>query len=79
MYYEENGMKYYAPYWNDITLIYTQVKRRIPQSYTKWDFEVALNMIKSDNYLLLKSWFPDDVQDKVVEMTVNWLNDEDNN
>lgn len=40
---------------------------------------VALNMIKSDNYLLLKEWFPEtNVQDKILEMTINWLNDEDN-
>ena len=41
---------------------------------------VALNMIKSDNWLLLKEWFPDekDLQDKIIDMTINWLNDEDN-
>ena len=48
--------------------------------YNKWDFEVALNMIKSDNYPLLKEWFPDekDLMGRILELTINWLNDEDN-
>lgn len=80
MYYEEDGIKHYAPYWADITPIYVNAKRRINGNYNKWDFMVALNMIKSDNYLLLKEWFPNekDLQDKIIDMTVNWLNDEDN-
>lgn len=82
MYYEEGGMKHYAPYWNDVTPLYAANKRKLTQPYNKWDFEVALNMIKSDNCPLLKVWFPDadekELQEKIVELTINWLNDDDN-
>ena len=36
----------------------------------------------SDDYLLLKQWFPklssEKLTEKVVESAINWLNDEDN-
>jgi len=37
-------------------------------------------MIKSDYYPLLKRWFPEekDLDEKIIELTVNWLNDDDN-
>ncbi len=82
MYYEEEGRRYYAPYWNDVTSLYTINKKKLIHPYNKWDFEVALNMIKSDNCPILKQWFPEadekELQEKVVELTINWLNDEDN-
>ena len=80
MYYEEGGIKRYAPYWDDTSAIYTINKRRLNDSYNRWDFEVAMNMIKSDYYPLLKQWFPNesDYTDKIIELTINWLNDEDN-
>lgn len=77
MYYTENGTRHYAPYWS--YGIYDNQRRRLLYPYNKWDFDVALNMIKSDNYLMLKQWFPnEDIDGKIVEMTINWLNDEDN-
>ena len=82
MYYEEDGIKHYGPYWADITPIYVQAKKRLVYPYNKWDFMVALNMIKSDNYPLLKEWFPEanekELQEKIIDLTINWLNDEDN-
>lgn len=82
MYYEENGIKHYAPYWDDVTSLYTINKKRLIYPYNKWDFEVALNMIKSDNCPLLKEWFPnaskEELQNKIVDLTINWLNDPDN-
>ena len=80
MYYEEDGIKHYAPYWSDISPLYMQAKKKLMYPYNKWDFEVALNMIKSDNYPLLKEWFPDekDLMGRILELTINWLNDEDN-
>lgn len=80
MYYEDNGRKIYAPYWDDTTSIYNQYKRRISSAYNKWDFDVTMNMIKSDYYPLLKRWFPEekDLDEKIIELTVNWLNDDDN-
>lgn len=39
-------------------------------------------MIKSDNYMKLKKWFPnatkEDILEKIIEETLNWLEDEDN-
>lgn len=80
MYYEEDGLRHYAPYWGDTTAVYQVNKRRLNDSYNKWDFDVALNMIKSDYYPLLKRWFPEeqDMMNKIIDLTVNWLNDEDN-
>lgn len=53
--------------------------RRLTKDYNKWDFEVTMNMIKSDMYPILKEWFPEekDLRDKIIELTINWLNDED--
>lgn len=83
-YYVDNGgMKHYAPYWTEqeVRSIYSTLKSKIPQ-YNFYDFEVALNMIKSDNYRKLKRWFPGDSEekltDKLVEETINYLDDEDN-
>ena len=47
-----------------------------------WDFYVTLNMMKADNCTMLRDWFPeagaDDMEGKLVEMAINWLNDGDN-
>lgn len=84
MYYVGNdGMKHYAPYWSEqqVKQVYESVKRSIPADYNMWDFYVALQMSKADNCPLLRKWFPDasdsDMETKVVEMAVNYLNDED--
>ena len=82
MYFEEDGYKHFGPYYDNVAQLYLKNKRRLVNPYNRWDFEVALNMIKSDNILLLKQWFPEDSKEqldsKIVEMTINWLNDEDN-
>lgn len=80
MYYEEGGHKYYAPYWNDTSAYYSINRKKLHDDYNRWDFDVAINMIKSDYYPLLKRWFPDDkdIMDKIIDLTINWLNDEDN-
>lgn len=80
MYYEENGIRHYAPYWEDTSTIYGASKRKLEAPYNKWDWDVAMNMIKSDYYPLLKKWFPneEDYLDKIIDLTINWLNDEDN-
>lgn len=81
MYYTYQGQTHYAPYWDENTVerLYNQYRRQIPSQYNKWDFYVTLNMIKSDNCPLLKKWFPnEDHSDKIVELTINWLNDSDN-
>jgi len=79
MYYTDTDGRHYAPYWEDITPIYNVNKRSLNKDYNKWDFEVTMNMIKSDYFPLLREWFPDekDLRDKIIELTINWLNDED--
>lgn len=79
MYYTDADGRHYAPYWEDISAIYNMNKRRLNKDYNRWDFEVTMNMIKSDMYPLLREWFPDekDYRDKIIELSVNWLNDED--
>lgn len=79
MFYTDVDGKHFAPYWDDITPIYSVNKRKLTNDYNKWDFEVTMNMIKSDMYPLLRQWFPDDknLNDKIIELSINWLNDED--
>ena len=79
MYYSDAEGKHYAPYWEDLTPVYNINKRRLSKDYNKWDFEVTMNMIKSDMYPVLKEWFPQDkdLMDKIIELSINWLNDED--
>ena len=85
MYYTDtDGQKKYAPYWTDEQgrEVYNSVKAEVPKAYNFWDFYVALQMIKSDNCPLMRKWFPDatpeDMDKKFVELTLNWLKDEDN-
>lgn len=85
MYYDENGKKY-APYWNleVVRQIYNSYKSKEPilATYNLYDFYVALNMIKSDNYKLYKkrfSGYTDSQLDNLfIEDTINWLDDKDN-
>jgi hypothetical protein len=79
MYYVDSDGRHYAPYWEDTSSIYNVSKRRLSKDYNRWDFEVTMNMIKSDMYPILKEWFPEekDLKDKIVELTINWLNDDD--
>jgi hypothetical protein len=85
MYYiDTDGQKKYAPYWTDeqVREVYNSVKAEVPKAYNFWDFYVALQMVKSDNCPLMRKWFPDatpeDMDKKFVELTLNWLKDDDN-
>ena len=85
MYYTDaSGNKKSAPYWTDeqVREVYSAVRDRIPSDYNEWDFYVTLNMMKADNCTMLREWFPeagaDDMEGKLVEMAINWLNDGDN-
>ena len=85
MYYTDKaGVKHNAPYWTESQVheVYESVKKDIPASYNEWDFYVTLQMIKSDYCPLLKEWYPtatqEDMDKKLVELAVNWLNDADN-
>ena len=82
-YVDENKVKHQAPYWiePEVKAIYDTVKSKIP-AYNFYDFEVTLNMVKSDNCNKLKKWFPEatdkEMLDKLVEEAVNYLDDPDN-
>ena len=81
---DEKGEKHYAPYWtaSQIKDVYEAVKTKIPSEYNCWDFFVTMQMIKSDNCPLLRKWFPEasieEMDRKLIELSINWLNDEDN-
>lgn len=81
---DKAGKQHHAPYWTDAQMqaVYEAHKSKLKQpSYTCWDFAVVLNMIKSDNWCLYRSWWPEatdaDLDNKVFESAVNYLNDED--
>ena len=83
MYYiDRRGERHNAPYWmeSDVYSIYQSAKGEIPE-YNRWDWFVAFQMIASDNWCLLEEWFPeidkDDFADRVRQMALNWLKDED--
>ena len=84
MYYiDSKGDKHWAPYWpeEDVKEIYREVKDDIG-NYNFYDFEVAMNMIKSDYCPLLHKWFPDEPEEnrlkRIKALTLNWLHDDDN-
>ena len=82
-YYNDGRLIHRGPYWTEpeVKLIYDRIRSEIPD-YNFYDFEVTLNMIKSDNYLKLKRWFPqateEELTNKMVEEAVNYLKDDDN-
>ena len=82
-YVDKAGNVHHAPYWTEDTVmtVYERIKTRIP-NYNCWDFYVALNTVAADNWCMLAKWFPemgdDERNEKLVEMTINWLDDPDN-
>lgn len=83
-YYEDEGkIKHTAPYWtsSEVKELYDIVRDKITP-YNQYDFEVVLNMMKSDNYLKLKKWFPEitleELQEKLIDEAINYLSDTDN-
>lgn len=60
MYYTgKDGQKHYAPYWTEgeAREVYEKVKAQLPAGYNLFDFEVVLNMVKSDYCSLLEKWY----------------------
>lgn len=85
MYYiDKDGAKRHAPYWTipQVMEIYESVKDEIPEAYNEWDFFVTFQMVASDHWCLIHKWWPgitpEDFAEKITELTVNWLSDEDN-
>lgn len=63
MYYTDSkGDKHYAPYWTEgeAKETYEKVKDKLPEVYNFYDFEVVLNMIKSDYCPLLAKWYKEE-------------------
>lgn len=82
MYYADKDGEHFAPYWTEgeARELYNANKAKIKQGYNFFDFEVALNMVKSDYYGIMDKWFPDskDNEQRYVDLALNWLNDDDN-
>lgn len=84
MYYTMNGQKVSGPYWTteQAMQVYNKYKGEIPNAYNMWDFYVALNMTKADNCLMYRRWWQgasdEQIEQKLIEATVNYLNDADN-
>ena len=81
---DKGGKLHRAPYWTEeqMRAVYEASKPKLKApGTTMWDFFVALNMIKSDNWCLYKSWWPEAdesvLDGKVIEATVNYFDDED--
>lgn len=83
MYYVKGNEKHYGPFIlkDKVSKEYNNIRNNI-KNYNQWDFYVTVQMIYSDNYTLLRSWFPnisdEELCEKVFQMAVNWLDDEDN-
>ena len=84
MYYvDKEGTKRYAPYWTipEVAAVYESVEGKIPKEYNEWDWFVVMNMVYSDNRMLLERWWPEidmkTITEKVKEMSVCWLSDPD--
>ena len=82
-YFDGSKIQHQAPYWteSEVRPLYERVRSKIP-NYNFYDFEVTMNMVKSDNYMKLKHWFPDESEpeliNRYIEEAVNYLDDEDN-
>lgn len=83
-YKDKKGDVHRAPHWTkeQHKAAYDKVKSQIPASYNCWDFAVALESQHADTICLYRTWWPEatdaDLDQKVIEATVNFLNDDDN-
>lgn len=84
MYYKDKaGTEHRAPHWtkDQYKTAYEAMKAKLPSTYNCWDFAVTLEMLYSDNICLFRSWWPEATEEqlegKVVEASVNYLNDDD--
>lgn len=81
---DKNGKRHDSPHWTmeQKIEVYKSIKPKLKYDYNEYDFAVTLEMEFSDNYCMLKEWFPnateEEMTNKVVDMAINYLNDEDN-
>ena len=82
-YKDKTGVVHQSPHWtkDQYKAAYETVKSKLPATYNCWDFAVTLEMLRSDNICMYKSWWPEATDEqldaKVVEAAVNYLNDDD--
>ena len=81
MYYvDEDGKKHHAPFYTDeeVREAFELCKDDV-SDYTIHDFAVTLNMVRSDNNRFLEKYAKsaDHMKSMVIDMTVEWLQDED--
>lgn len=83
MYYIYDNVKHTGPFIikDKVLQAYNNIRSKMA-NYNQWDFYVTVQMIYSDYYVLLHKWFEnisdEELQDKVYDLAVNWLDDEDN-
>ena len=81
---DKQGNVHHAPHWTkeQHKAAYESVKSKIPASYNWCDFAVALEAQYADTICLYRMWWPEatdaQLDAKVIEATVNFLNDDDN-
>lgn len=83
-YKDKNGTVHHAPHWSkgQYAEVYEQVKGKLKNgAYNCWDLAVTLEMLYSDNIVMYRGWWPSateaELEGKVVEAAVNYLNDDD--
>lgn len=81
-YYVGDTQKTFAPFvdYQSAKDYYERVKDDI-LDYNLWDFSVTLNLMYSDHSEVVKKWTKGEekLKDRMVELAVSWLNDEDTN
>lgn len=82
-YKDKAGTEHHAPHWtkDQYKTAYEAAKAKLPPTYNCWDFAVTLEMLYSDDICLYRRWWPEateeELEGKVVEASVNYLNDDD--
>lgn len=81
-YYVDDTEKRFGPFvgYEKARGYYDEVKMDIPD-YNLWDFAVTLNLMYSDHADVVKKWTNGErrLEERMVELAVSWLNDEDSN
>lgn len=77
-YFEDDYNKAYAPFfgYDEIREEYQRVRDEIPD-YNVWDFAVTMNLIYSNHHDSVKKWKKGAVIEKISDLAVEFLNDED--
>lgn len=80
MYHTHNGRKMLGEKFdmNKAKEVYDRYREIIPSSATIADVYIAINAQYHDYYSLMKAWFGDNIDTKIIESAVNfWFKDDD--